>query len=82
MLLATQLPDKAVARVADIATTESLKDVRKITIDVGATSPFSALHISDTHLTFADERNDDRKIKLAASRLRHFSKACIFFGSS
>ena len=80
MLLATQLPNKAVARVADIAATgESLKDVRKITIDVGATSPFSALHISDTHLTFADERNDERKIKLAASRLRHFTKAEEYF---
>lgn len=74
MLLATQLPADVLAATTDSQPAE-LKDVRKITINVGATSPFSALHISDTHLTFADERNDERKIKLADSRSRHFSKA-------
>lgn len=79
MLLATQLPADVFANASDSTQTVELKDVRKITINVGATSPFSALHISDTHLTFADERNDERKIKLAESRSRHFSKAEQYF---
>lgn len=79
MLLATQLPADVFANASDSTQTAELKDVRKITINVGATSPFSALHISDTHLTFADERNDERKIKLAESRSRHFPKAEQYF---
>ncbi len=79
MLLATQLPADVFANASDSTQTVELKDVRKITINVGATSPFSALHISDTHLTFVDERNDERKIKLAESRSRHFPKAEQYF---
>ncbi|MBO5276413.1 MAG: metallophosphoesterase [Alistipes sp.] len=76
MMLATQLPNSVLASTTDSTQPlAELRDVRKIKIDVGATSPFSALHISDTHLTFADTRNDERKIKLAESRSRHFSKA-------
>ena len=83
MLLATQLPDKVVARAADIATTgDGLKEVRKITIEVGTTSPFSALHISDTHLTRVDERNDERKAKLAASRSKIFPDAERYFAAA
>lgn len=46
-----------------------------ITIDAGATEPFSVLHISDTHLTLADARDGKRKTKLAARRLSGFPTA-------
>lgn len=39
---------------------------------VGAPEPFTVLHMSDTHLTKADERNDERKIKLAERRKNSF----------
>ena len=83
MLLATQLPDKAVARVTEpIMGPEMLKNIRKITINVGATKPFSALHISDTHLTRVDGRDNDRKINLAASRSRIFPWAEHYFDAA
>jgi len=41
-------------------------------IHVGALSPFSLLHVSDTHLTRADERDDQRKNDLAAARSASF----------
>lgn len=37
-------------------------------ISVGATAPFSAIHISDTHLTLADEFDNERKRELAKKR--------------
>ncbi len=41
----------------------------KITdIDIGIEKPFSVLHITDTHLTLADERDDKRKMSLSRSR--------------
>ena len=48
------------------------KNIVKITIAVGAKAPFRVLHISDTHLTRCDERNDERKMKLAIKRERIF----------
>lgn len=44
-------------------------------LNVGACSPFSFLHISDTHLTHADCRDDQRKIDLANKRRVYFSNA-------
>lgn len=44
-------------------------------IAVGAAQPFSVLHASDTHLTLADDRDDERKRRLAADRLPAFSNA-------
>lgn len=44
-------------------------------IEVGATKPFRLLHISDTHLTLADERDDKRKNDLAKGRSQYFGKA-------
>ena len=38
------------------------------TLTVGLTRPVSFLHISDTHLTYADERDDARKRELSAYR--------------
>ena len=45
------------------------------TISVGAEKPFSLLHMSDTHLTLADERDDERKRTLAANRSGFFPEA-------
>ena len=47
----------------------------EVTIEVGATSPFRVLHMSDTHLTDADERDDERKLRLSADRKRYFGNA-------
>lgn len=44
-------------------------------IRVGAAQPFTVLHASDTHLTLADERDNDRKHALAAARLQGFPAA-------
>ena len=49
-------------------------NVLKHTVKVGANSPFSLLHVSDTHLAYCDGRDDARKINLAAHRfgeMRH-----------
>ena len=47
------------------------------TLRVGAQEAFEALHISDTHLTFADDREQDngRKLTLAAERQQYFQEA-------
>ncbi len=62
--------------------TNPMKEIRKITIPVGASTPFRALHISDTHLTRVDNRNDERKKKLAEGRGRIFSKAEEYFDAA
>ena len=41
-------------------------------LNLGAEKPFKLLHASDTHLTRADGRDDERKINLAASRSHEF----------
>ena len=53
--------------------------LRTIEIDAGAEKPFSVLHISDSHLTLADERDGARKVKLAARRSKkiHNSEAML-----
>ena len=51
----------------------------EITIDVGATSPFRVLHMSDTHLTDADDRDDERKVKLAEERQGYFRHADLLY---
>lgn len=48
--------------------------IREITIPVGAKEPFSVLHTSDNHLCLADERDNERKRKLAEDRVRCFTK--------
>ena len=37
-------------------------------LSLGAEKPFALLHISDTHLCLADDRDNERKNKLAESR--------------
>lgn len=46
--------------------------LRTIEIEVGAEKPFSVLHISDSHLAYADERDNSRKQKLANRRIKGF----------
>jgi len=42
------------------------------TVEIGLEKPFRALHISDNHISFADERDTQRKRDLAASRRTGF----------
>ncbi|MBO6247704.1 MAG: twin-arginine translocation signal domain-containing protein, partial [Bacteroidales bacterium] len=46
-------------------------NIKEITIEVGASKPFDVMHISDTHITLADDRNDERKMLLACRRSRY-----------
>lgn len=76
ILLASQLPESAYAHLLKHGEEPlSLKEVRKITIKVGATAPIRALHLSDTHLTRVDSRDNERKHTLAASRGKAFPMA-------
>lgn len=43
-------------------------NLRKITLNIGLKEPVRLLHISDTHICLADERDDQRKRDLARSR--------------
>lgn len=61
---------------------DGLKDVRKITIQVGAKTPFKALHVSDSHLTWTDSRDNERKLKLGEKRLKSFPDAEYYFNES
>ncbi len=63
-VLSAEIPWTAVARTPAPA---QLK-LKQLEIEVGAAKPFGAVQVSDTHLTRVDKRDDDRKIKLAASR--------------
>ena len=49
------------------------------TIDIGLGKTVRVLHASDTHLTLADDRDDDRKIQLGRSRASGFplAKRCL-----
>ena len=44
-------------------------------IKIGVEKPFRFLHMSDTHFTLADERDDPRKIELAKNRTMWYSDA-------
>ncbi|MBR2376410.1 MAG: metallophosphoesterase [Clostridia bacterium] len=44
----------------------------KTKLNVGATKPFKVLHMTDTHLTYADMRDGERKVNLALSREKIF----------
>ena len=53
----------------------TLNEVTRITIPVGATEPFSALHISDTHITRVNEKNGQRKKEVTEWRRSSFPMA-------
>lgn len=44
-------------------------------IHIGIGKPFSVLHASDTHISFADSRDDERKLRLAENRTERFGDA-------
>jgi len=44
-------------------------------LNVGAEKEFSIIHISDTHLTYADERDGERKVILSQNRRKYFSNS-------
>lgn len=50
-------------------------EIIKSEINIGIEKPFTFIHMSDTHLTLADERDDDRKIQLGKDRLNGFPEA-------
>ncbi|MBP3348429.1 MAG: metallophosphoesterase [Clostridia bacterium] len=41
-------------------------------LNIGATKPFKIVHVSDTHFTYADDRDDERKIAMAGRRRKVF----------
>jgi len=43
--------------------------------EIGAEKPFNIIHISDTHLTLADGRDTERKLRLAEKRKKGFPMA-------
>ena len=50
-------------------------EIIKTAIPLGVETPFQVLHLSDTHLTRADLRDGERKVKLAKNRLPIFPEA-------
>ena len=49
--------------------------ITKTRIQVGADSPFRALHMTDNHIALADARDGERKMRLAESRSEAFGGA-------
>ena len=44
--------------------------LNEITVNIGLKEPFDVMHVSDSHIARADDRDGERTIKLAASRSR------------
>ena len=44
-------------------------------LNIGVETPFSVIHVTDTHLTYADMRDGERKVLLAERRTPHFPHA-------
>jgi 3',5'-cyclic AMP phosphodiesterase CpdA len=47
-------------------------NITKIKLKLGLKEPVRLLHIADTHLAYADDRDNERKQKLAAQRVKLF----------
>jgi len=47
-------------------------NLEKTTIRIGIEKPFKLLHVTDTHICMADERDDERKQQLAVNRAKAF----------
>ena len=47
-------------------------DIIKTKLHIGVEKPFQVLHISDTHLTYADMRDGERKVILSENRKNGF----------
>ncbi len=83
IFIASQLSDEAFAQIFEPTTeTTSLKEIKRLTINVGATSPIRALHLSDTHLTRVDARDNERKYTLANKRKETFPDAERYFNAA
>ena len=50
-------------------------DITGTVISIGLEKPFRALHISDSHIAFADGRDGERKTELAKKRFAFFDRA-------
>ena len=68
IILAANLPEKALAEVTRQTGNVQSLNIQSITIPIGLPQPFKVLHISDTHLVRVDGRDDELKRKLAALR--------------
>ena len=84
IMLMSQMPSAVYAKSHDCEGTKEcgkveLAEINQIIIPVGATEPFSALHLTDTHITRADERDDERKRELARNRRNAFPDAEKYF---
>ena len=80
LFLVVQLPGRSYTHpTTPILGVDTLKEIKKLTINVGATAPFKVLHISDTHLTRVDARDNERKHALAAKRSSAFPDAEKYF---
>jgi hypothetical protein len=84
IMLMSQMPSAVYAKSHDCEGGKEcgkveLAEINQIIIPVGATKPFSALHLTDTHITRADERDDERKRELARNRRNAFPDAEKYF---
>ena len=83
LFVMSQLPASLSAKNAGAADVKGdFRNLKHLTIDVGATSPFSALHISDSHLTRVDGRENERKHVLARKRSKIFPDAEHYFSEA
>lgn len=74
--LASTLPAVSFGDESERVTELKLKTLR---VPVGAEKPFRAVHISDTHLCYADERDNERKRNLADARRKYFGNSERYF---
>ena len=79
LFLASQLPIFLYAKEESKSTSIGMEEIRNITIPVGASKSFSVLHLSDSHITRVDERDNKRKKDLAFGRSKIFPKAEAYF---
>ena len=76
IFIASHLSNKAYAQLLEPTNTSTqLKEVKRLTINVEASSPIKVLHLSDTHLTRVDGRDNERKHTLSAKRKSAFPQA-------
>lgn len=80
----SQIPVSVKAKESNDCQENEVKidDLTYITIPVGATEPFYALHVSDTHLTRVNERDNKRKHEVSEWRKESFSNAEKYFDAA
>lgn len=47
--------------------------IRKVELNIGVEKPFTVLHATDSHLCFADMRDNERKVQLGINRANAFT---------